>query len=82
MSHGLMLAGDQGAAVVIGSSALTSAVAEERFAVLMQRELLEPDQSFGVSMIKAKQQFHAEAGLSYKGIMWGVSLLGDPLLKM
>lgn len=82
MSHGLMLAGSQGAAMVIGSSTLTSAHAEERFSVLVQEQLLAEDKSFGDAVVSAKQQYYQEEGLRYRGIMWGVSLLGDPLLSL
>ena len=82
MSHGLMLAGEQGAAIVIGSSTLTNARAEARFSVLLQNELLKPNIMFGEALISAKQTYYSETGLVYKGILLGVTLLGDPLLRL
>ena len=77
-----MLAGEQGAAVVIGSSTLTDAVAEAEFAALFQSEVVNGVNSYGQALTKAKQRFAATGGLSHKDILWGVTLLGDPLLEL
>jgi hypothetical protein len=82
MSHGLMLAGEQGAAIVVGSSTLTDAAAEAEFAALFQSEIMESKQSYGEAFIQAKKQFAENGGSEFKDILWGVTLLGDPLLAL
>ena len=82
LSHGLLLAGSQGAALVIGASSLTNAVAEEQFAQLIQSELVSTNVSAGQAMITAKRAL-ANANQSLDiDILWSVTLLGDPELKL
>lgn len=82
MSHGLMLAGEQGAAIVVGSSTLTDAAAEAEIAALFQSEIMESKQSYGEAFIQAKKQLAENGGSEFKGILCGVTLLGDPLLAL
>ena len=77
-----MLSGPQGAAVVIGSSTLTNAVAEGEFAKIIQSELIQQGSTFGSAMQKAKAKFKSSYGDSNKDILWGISLLGDPALNL
>ena len=82
LSHVLMLSGDQGAAAVIGSSTLTDASAEADYAEFLQEELTNPDNNFGQAMVKSQQRFTSVNGLAFKDIVWGINLLGDPLLSL
>ncbi len=82
LSHGLLLSGDQGAAVVIGASSLTNAVTEEQFAQLIQADLVTQNVSVGEAMVSAKQALADENGVVDVDILWSVTLLGDPALRL
>jgi hypothetical protein len=78
-----MLDGKQGAAFVVGASTLTDADQESVFSKLFHEYLLEEDQTVGSAMIKAKQEFaKSKAGRTQVDILWGITLLGDPLLSI
>ena len=82
LSHGLLLSGTQGAAVVIGASSLTNAVTEEQFAGLIQAQLISVDTTVGAAMVNAKRELADENGVVDLDILWSVTLLGDPELRL
>jgi hypothetical protein len=82
LGHEFMLSGKKGAAFVLGASTLTDASQESYFATIFNNYLISSDESIGSAMIKAKQEFAANRSLTHKDILWGVTILGDPLLKV
>lgn len=83
LGHEFMLAGKQGAAFVVGASTLTNAGQESYFSKSFHRLVLENDETIGSAMIKAKQEFaNRNRGLQHKDILWGINILGDPLIKV
>ncbi len=82
LSHGLLLSGEQGAALVIGASSLTNAKTEEQFAQLIQAELVAGAVSTGQAMVAAKRRLAEENGVVDPDILWSVTLLGDPELQL
>jgi hypothetical protein len=82
LGHMFMLNGDQGAAAVMGASTLTNADRENEFAQFFQDALLAPNATLGSAMSTAKAQYAAQYGYSHRDILWGISLLGDPLLTL
>ena len=83
LGHEFMLAGKQGAAFVVGASTLTDAALESQFADLYHQFLIEDNESVGSAMIKAKKSFaSSNKGSLHKDILWGITILGDPVLTI
>jgi hypothetical protein len=82
LGHEFMLSGKKGAAFVLGASTLTNATQEDYFANIFNGYILLNGESIGSAMIKAKQEFAANRNLSHKDILWGITILGDPLIQI
>jgi hypothetical protein len=79
MGHALMLSGDQGAAAVMGSSALTSAESDMALGQLFLPRLTRAGVSIGDALVEAKRELAAQnPGL--RDVIVGWTLLGDPAL--
>ena len=82
LGHIFLLSGDQGAAAVVGASTLTDAGAEKNLATLLHTELAQKSESIGEAMINAKQEYAAKYGSGDVDLLWGETILGDPLVKV
>ena len=82
LGHEFMLSGYNGAAFVIGASTLTDANDEAYFSSLFNQNILSEDDSIGSALINAKREFYSSNNHLHKDILWGISILGDPLTKI
>ncbi len=82
LGHAFMLSGNKGAAFVMGASTLTNASEESRFSSLFNIYMLANDLTIGEAMTQAKYEYNNESNQLHKDILWGISLLGDPLTKI
>jgi len=79
LGHEFMLSGYNGAAFVIGASTLTDANDEAYFSSLFNQNILAEENSIGSALITAKRDFYSINNSLHKDILWGISILGDPL---
>jgi hypothetical protein len=82
LGHEFMLSGNRGAAFVLGASTLTNATQESFFSNIFNSHLISEGESIGSAMIKSKQEFAADRDLLHKDILWGITILGDPLIQV
>ena len=82
LGHAFMLSENKGAAFVIGASTLTNAGEESRFASLFNIYMLADDLTIGDALSLAKREYANESNTVHKDILWGISLLGDPVIKL
>ena len=81
MGHQFMMAGEQGAAAVLGASTLTNATHEQWLGELVLARLAQPGTTLGEAITLAKADLSAQnPGLI--DVQMGYSLLGDPALAM
>ncbi len=81
LAHSFMLNREGGAAAVLGSSTLTDADAERRFAMLLQRELLDSPGAVGDAVVNAKRRL-AALHPDQLDVILGYTLLGDPAARI
>ena len=79
MAHEVMLAGDGGAAAVLGATTITTFRADDLFASLLQEQLVTPGTPIGVAVLEAKKAL-AESHPGMREVFLGLTLLGDPTL--
>lgn len=82
LGHAFMLSGNKGAAFVVGASTLTNAGEESRFSSLFNIYMLAEDLTIGEALTHAKYEYNQESNQLHKDILWGISLLGDPVIKI
>jgi hypothetical protein len=80
MSHG-WLAHDAGASAYLGSSGLTEHDSDRRMAEVLLPALLQPGVRLGDAVRAAKAQLQANEP-EYADIIRGLSLFGDPTMRM
>ena len=79
--HQLLLNGDRGAALVLGSSTLTDAVSERQLASRLLDRMFEPGMTIGWAVQEAKADL-ASTQPDLLDVILGWTLLGDPAMKM
>ena len=79
LSHNLLLAGDHGAAAVIGAATLTEVGADRALALAVMPKLAEPGKRLGDALLEGKLET-AEAMPGARDVLIGMTLLGDPAL--
>lgn len=80
----LMLAGEQGAAAVLGSVALTEDINGNRFGLALTRRLALSGKRLGDAVAEAKRAFSEESqpDSDLRDVLLGWTLLGDPALQV
>ena len=81
LAHQLLLNGDRGAALVLGSSTLTDAVSERQLASRLLDRMFEPGMTIGWAVQEAKADL-ASTQPDLPDVILGWTLLGDPAMKM
>jgi hypothetical protein len=79
MAHKFMLSGDQGAAAVLGSTAISYDFSERALGQLLIPKLVEPGTSIGAALQAAKAEL-AENHPDLADVLLGWTILGDPAL--
>lgn len=79
LGHQFLLAGNRGAAAVLGSTTITMAFSEEALGELMTPYLTAPGVTIGQAMLNAKQEL-AQTQPYLLDVLLGWTLLGDPAL--
>ncbi len=81
LAHQLLLDGDRGAALVLGSSTLTDAASERQLASRLLDRMFEPGITIGRAVQEAKADL-ASTQPDLLDVILGWTLLGDPAMKM
>ncbi|MEM9552691.1 MAG: SdrD B-like domain-containing protein [Acidobacteriota bacterium] len=80
LAHELLLAGDHGAAAVLGAATLTEARSERALALEIYSRLFEPGATLGGAVLDAKRRLAALEDPAVLDVLLGWTLLGDPTL--
>jgi len=81
LGHKWVLSDNRGAAVVMGSSTFTQVTTSRQFGELLIPELLQPGQSAGQAVVRAKHRL-AETNPQALDMLLGWTILGDPTLAI
>lgn len=81
LAHRFLLAGDRGAASVVGSSTLSKTSSDELLGPALMSRLLAPGKRLGDALVEAKRAV-AQQGGDLRDVLLGWTILGDPTVVL